>query len=73
MFVPRPPQVKFVRIDARCEWLCLSSVKQAENLWVNQLLHSKDVVAQAEAVTGARVAFAPGVTVHGYDSAPGGL
>uniref|UniRef100_A0A7S3QQE6 G-patch domain-containing protein n=1 Tax=Dunaliella tertiolecta TaxID=3047 RepID=A0A7S3QQE6_DUNTE len=49
--------VKFVRIDARCEWLCLSSVKQAENLWVNQLLHSKDVVAQAEAVTGlARLA-----------------
>jgi len=48
-------QVKFVRIDVRGEWLCLTSVKQAENLWVNQLLHSKDVVAQAEAVTGVCV------------------
>lgn len=45
-------QVKFVRVDARCEWICLSSVRQAENLLVNQLLHSKDVLAQTEAITG---------------------
>lgn len=44
-----------MRIDARGEWLSVNSVKQAENLWVNQLLHSKDVVAQTEAVTGVSV------------------
>jgi hypothetical protein len=48
-----------VRVDARCEWLCVSAVKQAENLWVNQLLHSKDVVAQTEAVTGVCVCLLP--------------
>ncbi|GAB4818075.1 hypothetical protein N2152v2_005121 [Parachlorella kessleri] len=44
--------VQWVRIDPGGEWLCSTRVLQPERCWLAQLQHSKDVVAQAEAVQG---------------------
>lgn len=42
--------VQWVRIDPSWEWLCTTKMYQQERMWLNQLKHSKDVIAQTEAV-----------------------
>uniref|UniRef100_A0A1D2A1I6 Transcription initiation factor TFIID subunit 2 n=2 Tax=Auxenochlorella protothecoides TaxID=3075 RepID=A0A1D2A1I6_AUXPR len=42
--------VQWVRIDPGGEWLCSVWLEQPLRCWVAQLAHSRDVVAQAEAV-----------------------
>lgn len=42
--------VQYVRIDPTGEWLCYVRLEQPLRCWIAQLAHSRDVVAQAEAV-----------------------
>lgn len=42
--------VQYVRIDPGGEWLCQVHLEQPLRCWIAQLAHSRDVVAQAEAV-----------------------
>jgi transcription initiation factor TFIID subunit 2 len=44
--------VQWVRLDPRGEWLSSTRMLQPEVMWSNQLHHSRDVIAQSEAVFG---------------------
>lgn len=44
--------VQWVRLDPKGEWLSSTRMLQPEVMWSNQLHHSRDVIAQSEAVFG---------------------
>jgi len=55
--------VLWVRVDPAVQWFAPVTVDQQEHMYVQQLLHDKDIIAQIEAIKGLTLLSGKGLTI----------